>query len=69
MILTKEEMALEALIKIMVCIRQSGTTINESAIDYANDALNANGWGIGVNDFGMCRPVKIDAQTPNPSSN
>lgn len=60
--LTREEMALEALLKIMTCISQSGTVIDESVIDYAKSAMNANGWGIGMNEFGMCKPVRLEAK-------
>lgn len=56
---TKEQMALEALLKIMTCFCQSGTTIDESITDYANEALMVNGWGIGVNELGLCHPVRL----------
>ncbi len=69
--LSKEDMALEALIKIVYELMGTITSydVTYSTLDYANEALKANGWEVYLDEFTRAHIRKIDAQTPNPTSN
>lgn len=56
--LTKEEMALEALIKMTTEITQS-RHVTVSTFEYVERAIKENGWEIIVNEFGMATAKKI----------
>lgn len=56
--LTKEEMALEALIKLATEATETNH-IYFNTLGYAVEALKENGWEITVNEFGIARAIKI----------
>ena len=69
--LSKEDMALEALIKIVSELMGTITSyhVTDSTLDYANEALKANGWEVYLDEFTRSHIRKIDAQAPNTPSN
>jgi len=62
--LSKEEMALEALIKIVTILESERANyyFHQDSLDYAHKALNANGWEVTVNEFGLANYRRIDSQ-------
>lgn len=63
--LSKEDMALEALIKISAQIISAGISnhFSDSTLEYADEALKANGWEIVSNEFGHAKARKLQATT------
>ncbi len=62
MMLSKEDMALEALVKLVVNIKSQGAEnhFDLHTLDYAEDALKANGWEIFKSGaFGRVTAKKI----------
>lgn len=63
--LTKEQMALEALIKLVVNVRSQGAQdhFNLHSLEYAIEALKANGWEITESGaFGRVSAKKIEVK-------
>lgn len=61
MSLSKEDMALEALIKLVSNIKSKGMSDQFHSIEYAIEALDANGWEfVEVGAFGRVKAQKKD---------
>lgn len=66
MSLTKEQITLESLIKVMTEINQfvlngNPSPVNDKSYQYAMDALKANGWEIVGDEWNISKHRKIDA--------
>ena len=64
--MTKEEKALESLIKVMTEINQfvlngNPPPVTDKSYQYAMDALKANGWRVVGDEWNISRHIKIDA--------
>lgn len=59
--LSKEDMALEALIKLVTELEGSHTNwhVNQTTLSYAKQALSENGWEVYLDEFGRSYHRKI----------
>jgi hypothetical protein len=65
MMLSKEDMALEALIKVITEISWDDQSISDQTLNYAKQALIANGWEVYLDEFTRAHIRKLDDKATN----